>query len=534
MRLNYLQVKGYKNLPETVIRFDSNLITLLIGQNGMGKSNLLEVLATIYAYSYDVALGWENAQKFEKPSFDFILDYICNNIHIQIQQQKGVFGVFKYESDDSTVPFRMSMSEIRKDLKLYLPYQIFIYYSGENRRLETLYKESSLKEHSTRRLRYSKGKIVENPRHIITVTSNHSTLILLTLLIYKHNERYRDIINKVLEQVLNVDLSNIISITIQSPSFAHIRQRIKDGTLFKDYYTGTFPDTEKDGGSILWGVKGKIYSFLLCLIEQANKESHLSNIKLNERKTQELVYIDDFNLSDQFCNNLSHYFENPISFFNMINEMDAFGMINDISFHISKRDENANNFSFEHLSEGEQQYLTVMGLIALNNDSNKESLYLLDEPDTHINPKWQREYISNIENTVRNKTKESFFISTHSPFLVQAYDKDSVTMLLFKRGENGKVEIDGDNHPLKNWRIDQVVMSKYFGLKSSRPQMLDKFIEKRKEIIKNGYHSAERIRKELAQNLDEEGYLPTGETLEDVEDIAFIHEQVSKLKDKHS
>ena len=47
---------------------------------------------------------------------------------------------------------------------------------------------------------------------------------------------------------------------------------------------------------------------------------------------------------------------------------------------------------FAQLSEGEQQLLTVLGLLLFT--QNDESLYLLDEPDTHLNPVWTYDFLS--------------------------------------------------------------------------------------------------------------------------------------------
>lgn len=530
MRINYLQVKGYKNLPETAIKFDTNFITLLVGQNGMGKSNLLEVLAKIFAYSYDVALGWENVNKQEKPKFDFILDYECNGIHFQMQQQKKIFGVFKYTGSNYIEPVRMSLSEIRKN-RSYLPSQIFVYYSGDNRRVEELYKKSIRKEHSTRRLSYSKGEIVENPRHIITVASNHGILILLTLLVFRHNVIYKKVINKVLDEVMNIEVSDTITLKIESPSFAHIKQRIDERTLFSDYYEDSEFRESVDEKTTFWGIKGSINTFLHYVLEYAQRHSSTIDTRLNDRKTKEEINFYDFAVDEVFCKDIFRHFDSPISFFNMINEMDSFRMIGQLSFNINKKDDKGNPFTFDNLSEGEQQYLTVMGLMALNSENSDESLYLLDEPDTHINPKWQREYIKNIEEVVRNKDKELFFISTHSPFLVQAYNGMNVSMLLFKCNDNGKIQIDKDVYSLKNWRIDQVLLSPYFGFQNARPVNLDKFMAERNAIIERGPLTDEG-RAELEKIADEEGYLPTGESIVDVEAMSYINSFLKESRNK--
>ena len=68
-------------------------------------------------------------------------------------------------------------------------------------------------------------------------------------------------------------------------------------------------------------------------------------------------------------------------------------------------------------------------------DDQEEVLYLIDEPDTHINPLWQRNFVKLLLDNIGDYQHRHMFISTHSPFLVQAYDKDVVDILLFEKIE---------------------------------------------------------------------------------------------------
>lgn len=49
----------------------------------------------------------------------------------------------------------------------------------------------------------------------------------------------------------------------------------------------------------------------------------------------------------------------------------------------------------DDLSDGERQLLMVMGLLRIAR--GKRVLFLLDEPDTHLNPHWQLRYLRLIE-----------------------------------------------------------------------------------------------------------------------------------------
>ena len=52
-KLKSLSVRGYKNIKEIAINFEEkNGITVLIGKNGCGKSNILEAVSSIFAGLY--------------------------------------------------------------------------------------------------------------------------------------------------------------------------------------------------------------------------------------------------------------------------------------------------------------------------------------------------------------------------------------------------------------------------------------------------------------------------------------------------
>jgi recombinational DNA repair ATPase RecF len=79
MRLDYLEIVGFKNLCDFTIDFDveSELPhTVLVGANGTGKSNLLEALLAIFSSLH---------LKDEKAPFGYKLDYICAGHKVSIK-----------------------------------------------------------------------------------------------------------------------------------------------------------------------------------------------------------------------------------------------------------------------------------------------------------------------------------------------------------------------------------------------------------------------------------------------------------------
>ncbi len=89
------------------------------------------------------------------------------------------------------------------------------------------------------------------------------------------------------------------------------------------------------------------------------------------------------------------------------------------------------------LSDGEHQFLHSLGLCLLFR--NTQSLFLLDEPETHFNPDWKAKFISSIRNCLPSQNQEGrpimreMLITTHSPFLIS--DSRMEYVMFFKKNE---------------------------------------------------------------------------------------------------
>lgn len=90
------------------------------------------------------------------------------------------------------------------------------------------------------------------------------------------------------------------------------------------------------------------------------------------------------------------------------------------------------------LSDGEHQYLHAIGICLLFKDSN--SLFLLDEPETHFNPDWRARFISTLRDCLVQSDKKNMrelLITSHSPFIVS--DSHEENVLVFKKNDATRV-----------------------------------------------------------------------------------------------
>ena len=123
MKITHLQIDGYKNLEIEMEHLSDSIA--IIGNNGSGKSNLLEALSLIFKSLY---------KKGESVPFDYLIEYVnSKNDSIKIEKKKSQINYFK---DGETL---ISYED-------YLPKKVVAIYSGEENRLwkkcyETVYNQ---------------------------------------------------------------------------------------------------------------------------------------------------------------------------------------------------------------------------------------------------------------------------------------------------------------------------------------------------------------------------------------------------------
>lgn len=125
MRLDKVYIDGFKNLKQLVVDFDeSQLTTVLIGQNGAGKSNLIEAITQVFR--------WVDLRRNE-PRFHYRVDYrilpndcaVSAPFHVTLSNVPGEPNIRVDGHEVKRTEFEKRKTELFPDL-------VFGYYSGGN------------------------------------------------------------------------------------------------------------------------------------------------------------------------------------------------------------------------------------------------------------------------------------------------------------------------------------------------------------------------------------------------------------------
>lgn len=101
---------------------------------------------------------------------------------------------------------------------------------------------------------------------------------------------------------------------------------------------------------------------------------------------------------------------------------------------------------YSHLSHGEKTIFAIflhIGSIVDDPVNRKTCLFLLDEPELSLHPKWQRDLIFNLIKSFQNRnTFLQFIISTHSPLILSDLPHDKV---IYFNKDNDKAFVEDSN-----------------------------------------------------------------------------------------
>jgi predicted ATPase len=421
VRINSLEIKSrWKNLGGFRIDFDENRdITVVIGKNGAAKSNLLEALITIFR---DLDLK-------EPCSFAYEIKYVIEGKKIVLQGEVGKQPTVRVDGKE------VSLEQVRDQ---WSPRYLVGYYSGVSDRFEELFAKHDLKALDLTLVPPSK---TSNPqrlelRRFIYARPVHGLFALLAFYFAKDEE-----VAAFLRELPRIEAFDSALLVVHKPSWA------KKGTAPENF----------------WGAKGPVRDLLECI--RTNSLAPFSRkVKVKrdftKKETRELVYLYLPDLT-ALSTVASKYGYDPNSFFQALDTMRLSGLIED--FRVRVRVVGATGaIHTRQLSEGEQQLLTVLGLMRFTR--NAGSLYLLDEPDTHLNPAWEVDYLERLRKIGGIERNSHTILATHDPMLVAGLRREEVRALV--RLKDGRVVAAQPESNPRGTGVAGVLTSPLYGLES--------------------------------------------------------------------
>ena len=442
----------------------------LVGLNGSGKSNLIELISDIFCYANREL----NEQFINKRDldYDFELRYYLgipeHQTEVKLVGSSGELRLFRNVQE--------GWQEVNILPSEFLPQNVIAYSSGHNQSLSSVYAKSQFAFFDVVR---RQGVFHRNYRKLLDRFEGR---------LYEHDEHVLIELNIFLEKSLRNEPS-----LFNAPQRYNGELNPEEGldtikpklptTIFSDYSANqlTFISLYVLGNE-------KFREFLRRELNIEKLVSFQIDLRLNEYKEVDFVYdevqrlallssnrnekdgnilsgIYEFNLNNEFFDAINSLFAERKNFYEVLQFLThlsakKWSADEKATLKTSKYCRNVPNISggfspirfintkirlvnpgsetlYDRLSDGEHQLIQVIAALLLN--EGKDSLFFLDEPESHFNPKWRAEFLALINKYVQTDRCE-IMISTHSPFLVSASAGNRV--LHFKKDENSSMSIE--------------------------------------------------------------------------------------------
>ena len=477
MRIEQLYIKKSKNLKEFSIDFDKEALTsVIVGRNATGKSNLLEALVTIFR---DLDLEPEAGSVFA-----YKLRYSIRGKTVLIDsdscRSKGRVTV----SVDGGKP---QSAKILRDNSLgLLPETVFAYYSGDSNRLEHLFDRHLLNFRNA----MIEGDINARPR-LIYGRLIHSQFALLSFF----SEQDQDALNFLKEELGIIDLQSVLFVLNQPHWARSKKQAVAVG-----------------GDPRFWGARGVVSEFLSLLYKQS-----LAPLRLTQKVKTEIgsapsrehlyLFLKDKQALENLVASISEIGEikETGAFFRTLESAYVSDLIPETRIRVEKRNLDG-GITFRELSEGEQQLLMVLGLLRFT--KNEESLFLLDEPDTHLNPAWGQRYLKLIKKAVGPHPTSQIIMATHDPLVFSGLTRKEVRIIA-NVDDSGKIESMVPTTDPKGLGVAGILMGEFYDLHSQLDIETQETLEERTRLLakdeQRTSEETERMR-ELTNEISQLGF----------------------------
>ncbi|MDF2448081.1 MAG: restriction system-associated family ATPase [Bacteroidota bacterium] len=391
-----------------------------------------------------------------------------NYIHVRVSKQLGFEPEFSLKRQNENDSYKA----ISLNTKRLLPSKLIAYTSGQNELLSNPFfklKYHYFKEFEKKEL----PDLADNHRlFFLDYSTNFSIFIANMLLADGKKLAY-------LKEVLKINELQAFRITINTDEIYKrvipLDDRLASNLQQLKLCATTWTEKKVDKYNLL------ILDFLVNDATKASFKYHFENA-FNLFKVFYELEIFNLYLVNKKTRDLMLQVHKSYNFSDEMSKPDPSRLVFRIEkIFISKKidvSKAPKNIYYKALSDGEHQFNEVIGTILMMEQEG--CLFLIDEPDTHFNPKWRAKLIQMLNymaaetfdghGNIEKVRKQEIIITTHSPFVIS----DCITEDVYRFTKtNGIIEYDNPTVKMYGASIS-VILEEIFEKEESISEMAKK------------------------------------------------------------
>lgn len=477
MKLKRLKLnQPYRSLEQGFeINFEPNLSSekldpiCFVGPNGSGKSNVLEALADIFYYLDSFLLGYTSDDNYVIPIKDFEIEYYLPSsipgVYTPSHMWENDFCLVKIKKRAGFLPVIDSLdgeTSIPVPNKYLLPKKIWAYSSGENEILSLPFLRMDLNYFDQLEANREKEEtlIIESNRlHYIDYDTCASILLSNFIMLSNEEEKHK---LEIFKERFGINKLSSFKFTIRQNYWMKKELKLPyEIDRFIDSLKTNLPDSclrVSDNGDMMFAINleesDQVEPFQSIASGASGLYKYFESLTLLNTHTIAKHRRDKIKNGDDPFYAYSNLYRPP-------NEKMPF-IVEELMINMEGIEE---PIAYKTISDGEHQALTILGLFNMIDEEGV--LCLLDEPETHLNPKWKYGFIDTL-NEIQKNYKSQVITTTHDPIFISGLRKEDVILFNSKtntaEGQNRWSFPDKD---LIGQGVDNLLTSPIFGLNSA-------------------------------------------------------------------
>ena len=445
--------------------------TILIGENGAGKSTMIECILNIL-------MSFDSPAIEQQINYSYSIEYEYAQKSISIIKSGRTYHI---SVDGSAIEggYRKIRSFIKRDS--LFPQRIVAFYSGANNKLFPNIKvvnanyarlcRDTLKNFLKSMTDDSERFIPNFPKRKYNYCEEGFTPIYLLSIPCGQNSFEKSYLIK----ACHFDKVKYVDMVINTNKIEQIfgRRRFEDDIPTGLYYLTDFIDyrfTDFLRRGFLYSSNGKSYF-------------QITNI--------DSVIIDSISILE--------FFEKLYSLF-------------DARFEVTVA-QGESYVKCSEMSEGQRQLIKILGMLGIC--KTEDCLVLMDEPDAYMNPRWKYEIKETMDNSLRDAVNTQAIVATHDPLVINGVSKEFIRIFthnenLVSKNEYYFTKVIVPTEDTEGMGIDGLLQSEYYGLQTSYDKKShQKFLRRQELYIKLINNDASKEEKNELRSLTKEiGMLP--------------------------